>query len=145
MGGMKTAFVSHSFFAAPWGLVVDQGARRGGHVFLPGAWSPPFSDRGGVISPTALAARRDFLRVTCPGFSSDGPRLLFISSFQWNASMNMNQLLHKIINVGQAADLLCRALPDNHRLRMALRDLHTQISIAMLSMSESIRNHIACN
>jgi hypothetical protein len=58
--------------------------------------------------------------------------------------MPMNELLHKLIDIGEAADNLCRALP-NHRLHMALRDLHTQISIAMLSMSESIRNHIACN
>jgi aspartate/glutamate racemase len=58
--------------------------------------------------------------------------------------MALNQLLIRLIDIGAAADNLCSALPD-HRMHTALRDLHTQISIAMLSMSESTRKHIACN
>jgi hypothetical protein len=43
--------------------------------------------------------------------------------------MPMNQLLHKLIGIGQAADNLCRTLPNNHRMQMALRDLANCIAI----------------
>jgi hypothetical protein len=56
--------------------------------------------------------------------------------------MPMNELLHKLIDIGEAADNLCRALP-NHRLHMALRDFHSQIANAMLSLSPEMRKQIA--
>jgi hypothetical protein len=57
--------------------------------------------------------------------------------------MNMNELLHKLIGIGEASDTLCRALPDNHRLRMSLRDLSYQISNALLQLSAETRKRIA--
>jgi hypothetical protein len=59
--------------------------------------------------------------------------------------MPMNQLLHKLIGIGQAADLLCHALPNNHRLHMALRDLSYQTSNALLQLSDETRKKIASN
>jgi hypothetical protein len=56
--------------------------------------------------------------------------------------MPMNTLLRKLIAIGEGADALCRALPDNHRLRMALRDLSYQTSNALLQLSDETRKKI---
>jgi hypothetical protein len=59
--------------------------------------------------------------------------------------MPMNELFQKLIGIGQAADNLCRALPNNHRLCMSLRDLSTQVAIGMLQLSAETRKKIASN
>jgi hypothetical protein len=56
--------------------------------------------------------------------------------------MPMNQLLRKIIAIGEGADTLCRALPANHRLSMHLRDLSNQVAIGMLQLSDETRKKI---
>jgi hypothetical protein len=58
--------------------------------------------------------------------------------------MALNEIYLKLIDIGESADKLCRQNP-HHRCAMHLRDLHTQISAAMLSLSETTRKHIASN
>jgi hypothetical protein len=56
--------------------------------------------------------------------------------------MPLKELQLRLIAIGEHADALCRKYP-NHRCAVHLRDLHTQIAIAMLQMSESTRKRIA--
>jgi hypothetical protein len=56
----------------------------------------------------------------------------------------MNELLHKLIDIGERADKLCRQLP-RHRFEMHLRDLSTQVSNAVAALSDETREVIATN
>jgi hypothetical protein len=56
--------------------------------------------------------------------------------------MTLHETYHKLVDIGEQADLLCRSLP-GHRLHMALRDLSLAIEHAAKALSQPTLEAIA--
>jgi hypothetical protein len=53
--------------------------------------------------------------------------------------MPLKELHLRLIAIGEQADKLCRALPNNHRLHMHLRDLANVVAIEALKFNSSVK------
>ncbi len=68
--------------------------------------------------------------------------------------MTLNQIMHRAIDMGEQADLLCQSLHkrrdlaanhDLHRVAVVLRDFANTVADSLKGLPESTRKHIACN
>jgi hypothetical protein len=67
--------------------------------------------------------------------------ILSCTHMRTDVTLSLRESFHRLVDIGEAADALCRRLPD-HRMAMSLRDLATQVETSIKFLSLGTLNAI---